>query len=322
MELGAYLGVLSFGAIFASVNISISKRTFFCLWFFIYSLLVIVVRQHFDADIAIYARLMTFDGFPYYQFKEPLIWFSQKILYKIFGNSFTVFAICDLIIGLILFKTLYNLKVKKYVYFSILLFFPVILGMQNIYRQWVASVLFLYSISLIWNNTISRKSIFAFVISIFSHNSAVLMTSVYFSIIRGSARHFWLLSLLICILLMFYGAKLKSTATTGADLSLAYVILSVFMIIAICLLDAGKIKKLYLYQYKILMSVVVLSVSSLFLLSSASSERVSMSFLIILYPILSIIIEERFKRPILIRLLFLFSSFVPITIYPISQFII
>ena len=56
------------------------------------------------------------------------------ILKVILNNQNLVFIISDLIMGLILFESLKIFKSPQYIYFSILIFFPFVIGMQNIYR--------------------------------------------------------------------------------------------------------------------------------------------------------------------------------------------
>lgn len=283
--------------------------------------MIIVVRQRFDADIAIYAREMSYSGFPTYQFKEPIVWFGQKILYKVFGEPIYVFIFFDIFIGLLIYKALSNFQVRNYVYFSILVFFPVILGLQNIYRQWISVVLFLYAFSLMWKNSNPKKSFFLFIISILAHNSAILMSPIIFIFMRNRPQWLWVVILSLCVVLMALGAKLKSTATTGTDFSSAYVALLVFMVFLLIIIDAGKIKMIFADQYKLFFIMIVLALSSFYLISSSSSERLSMTCLIILYPIISKVIEERFMQPETIRFLFIIFGFIPMNIHPLSQFI-
>ena len=102
-----------------------------------YITLVLIVRSKFDEDIVFYARVMTYENYSFYHFKEPVIWISHKVLFQIFENLFVVFLLTDMIIGILLFKSFKNFNLPQYVYFSILIFFPFIMGMQNAYRQWV-----------------------------------------------------------------------------------------------------------------------------------------------------------------------------------------
>ena len=130
----------------------------------------------------------------------------------------------------------------------------------------------------------------------------------------------WVVILPISVLIMALGAKLKSTAITGTDYSSAYVAVLVGMMFYLIVIDAGKIKMIFADQYKLFFNMSVISLSSYYLISSASSERVSMTCLIILYPIISKVIEERFMQPEAMRLLFMVAGFIPINIYPLSQF--
>lgn len=324
MELIFYLG-LAVLSIFFSIrcNVIANTRIFFIFWIVAYSSLVLVVRKTFDVDINNYASSMSYSSFSIYYIREPIVWLGQRYLFGWLQDPFHVFVIFDLLAGILLFRTLRNFNLPQYAFFSILIFFPFVLGMQNVYRQWVASIIFLYSFSLTWNQSDSVKRYTAFLLSVMSHNVAAIFVPLLFIKKRKVlGKLMWYGSFLVAILGIKMGADTKSSADTGSDLTLAYLFLITFFIFLIPLLDRGVVRKLRKLEYKLVGSLLLLSSCSIVFLSSAGAERVSMFCLLVAYPILVLLFEDRFKQKFLIRTLFSLLGFIPMLLFSVSKFIL
>lgn len=323
MELFFYIFIFLLSLIFSlSSKVIKQDKIFFSFWSITYISLVLIVRSEFDEDIVLYARVMTYENYSLYHFKEPVIWLGHKILFRIYDDPFVVFLLTDTVIGILLFRSFKNLNLPQYLYFSILIFFPFIMGMQNAYRQWVSSILFLYSFSLIWNYNFKAKSFLFFGLSILTHNVAALMLPIYFLKNNVRERILWFLALIISFLGVYFGANIKSSHNTGADLRFLYLALMLFILLAIPIVDRGIIKRVRKHQYKLIVTLIAISLFGLLQLSSASSERLSMFCLMILYPIIAMLIEDRFKVTFPIRMLFTFLGFCPIFLFSISKLIL
>ena len=179
MELIYYLFILIIALIFSIKKELIqNKNIFFILWISLYILLSIIIRINLSeksGDIYSYSLAMEDGKFlitpsNFYYLKEPIVWYGQRILYAIVQSSKLVFFISDLLIGIVLFSALKIFKLPQYIYFSILLFFPFITGMQNIYRQFYSSIFFLYTLANIWEGKAIFKIYGSFLLSFLSHN--------------------------------------------------------------------------------------------------------------------------------------------------------
>ena len=324
MELFTYLG-LAFLTVFFSLSRDIvsSRRMFFFIWVVAYIALILVVRTNFDFDMVRYADAMSYSSLSIYFLKEPVVWLGQRYLFSWIQNSFLVFAISDLLIGLVLFRSFRNFNLPQYAFFSILIFFLFVLGMQNVYRQWVATIFFLYCFSLVWRQTYGIKKYIMFAFSVLSHNvAAIFIPLLFFRQRRVLGKLLWYSSFLIAFIGIILGSDTKSSAETGADLAILYLLLLTFLIILIPLLDKGFIRKIRQLEYKLLFSLFLLSSFSVFVLSSAGAERVSMFCLMISYPILVSLFENRFKQKFIVRVLFSLIGFIPMFLFDVSVFIL
>ena len=195
--------------------------------------------------------------------------------------------------------------------------------MQNIYRQWVASVIFLYCFSFAWKEKDTVKTYIFFVLSFLSHNVA----AVFFPLLLVRKRRFfgkvaWFLSFIVCFFGIYFGSTSKSSRETGADLSIAYLILLFFFLCLILILDKGVFRKIHKVEYKILFTLFAISSFGAILLAGAGSERVSMFSILVAYPILVNFLEERFMQKQIIRISYTVMGFMPIFLFSVSQFIV
>ena len=324
MELFAYLGLALLTIFFCFKSDFIaSPRMFFIFWFAVYTSLILVVRSTFDTDIKTYAASMSMSTLSSYFLKEPVVWLGQRYLFLWLQNSLFVFVIFDILAGLLLFRALKEFNLPQYAFFSILIFFPSILGMQNAYRQWIATILFLYCFSLVWTYAAGMKKYIFFTLSVLSHNVAAIFIPLLFIRNRKVLGHLiWYGAFLIAFFGILFGANTKSSAETGADLTLVYLFFITFLIMLVPLLDRGVIRKSRNLEYKLLTSLFFLSSFSMLILASAGAERVSMFCLLIAYPILVLLVEDSFKQRVLVRALFSLLGFIPMFFFSVSKFIV
>ena len=113
----------------------------------------------------------------------------------------------------------------------------------------------------------------------------------------------------------------RKTDLFRPSLRLAYLILLLFLLCAIMALDKCIILRLGSSIYKLSLSLFALAAFGALILSSAGSERVSMFCLLILFPILSFVLEESFRQKTPMRITFIMLGFIPMFTFPVSVFI-
>tara|TARA_B110000483_G_C18161539_1_gene529518 strand:+ start:986 stop:1969 length:984 start_codon:yes stop_codon:yes gene_type:complete len=325
MEFLAYTVVTFFGVLFSLKKFPIKNpKLFFVIWFSVYFALVIIVRTNFQGDIIQYVKVMDYTSLSIFFIREPVVWLGQRYLFALTESAYIVFVIFDIILGIFLFKALKNFNLPQFAFFSILILFPFVLGMQTAYRQWVANIILLYSFSLMWSEQKTFKTYIFFALSFLSHN----VIAVFFPILlvrnqKGLGELAWLISFTISLIGIYIAAETKSVANTGLDLSLIYLLILSFFFCLIFILDKGVIRKIRKQEYKIFLSLLIIVFFAYLLLSSAYIERISMICLIILYPILINLVEERFRQKEIIRIIFTIFGFMPMFLVSpqVSRFI-
>ena len=179
-------------------NILINQKLFFWFWIFIALITSVIVRtpeftgdieamtyiinywNHTDRNSPLGAREIFAGMTDSYYFREPIVWYSLRIIYRLSESGFLAFFLLDLVSFIFLFKAIslqkyvltYN-KDVKYLYFAIFLFFPFMFGFHYIYRQYIAGIFLLYAIGCVGNKNLFLCFIF-FLCSVLSHNAAVL----------------------------------------------------------------------------------------------------------------------------------------------------
>ena len=119
-----------------------------------------------------------------------------------------------------------------------------------------------------------------------SHNAAAIFVLLFIRNRHVFGKLIWYGSCLIALAGIKFGAGSKSSANTGSDLTLVYLLLITFIILMVPLLDRGVIRKLRTLEYKLLSLLLILSCCAVIFLSSAGAERISMFCLMIAYQFL------------------------------------
>lgn len=327
MELIYYLFILIIALIFSIKKELIqNKNIFFIFWISLYILLSIIIRINLSeksGDIYSYSLAMEDGKFlitpsNFYYLKEPIVWYGQRILYAIVQSSKLVFFISDLLIGIVLFSALKIFKLPQYIYFSILLFFPFITGMQNIYRQFYSSIFFLYTLANIWEGKAIFKIYGSFLLSFLSHNiAAIFLPIIFIKSKRFAGKINFLLAFIIGSGGLFFASYTRTATSTdsGGEFGIAYIFLIISFSILILIVDKGIIKNSRRNDHKLIITLASISIISLFTLGDSGSERISIFCLLIIYPLLAKIIEEKVHQKIVPRIAFTIMGFAPALIF-------
>jgi hypothetical protein len=323
VELATYLLILALSILFSFNHRFLkSDKLFLLLYLFVSIFLSLVIRgAGFDSDIKTYALSMSSNSFSLYYLREPIVWLGQRLLFNVFYSEVVVFVFFDFIVLLFTYYALKNFKVPQYSYFALLSFFPFILGMQNVYRQWVAVVFVLLSLSFVYKST--SKRYISFLLAGLSHNVSGLFLSAFFLVSKRSFERFLgLVFLIMTPLIIIFSAETKSQTSSGRNLVLAYIVLmiviSVFMIISSRL----KIRIYERKSYIVLGCSIFSTVATGMILSSTGSERTAMFSLVLLYPHLINFFEWHFKQKILFRFGVIVCGFFPLLFFGTSEFIL
>ncbi|WP_417437322.1 EpsG family protein [Idiomarina abyssalis] len=325
IELITYLLVVIIALTFSVINTSkLSDSVKFLIFMVVSTGLSLVVRlSNFDTDIQTYAESMRFESLSFYYFREPVVWFGQRFLFSLIGSEFIVFFLFDLLMFTVTYLALRNYRLPYYAFFSFLTFFPFILGMQNVYRQWVSVLFCLLAISYSFGSSRSAVRYFTFFISGLSHNVAGVFLAPFLMLSSSKIFRFFGVGILFLTpLIIHFASGTKSATSTGASLAFAYVfvicLITIFMFLSMRL-------KIYSREIKaltILISSFFVVFASVFMLSSTAAERVGLFSLCLLYPHLILFCERYYKQRFLLRSLIVIFGFFPLLLFGTRHFIL
>jgi len=135
-------------------------------------------------DIGSYSYNMALESpFISYHLREPIFWVGSRLLYKVIGNFGLVFVVMDVVLFLTFYKSIellqsffpkhIKLHNAQYLYFAAFLVYPYIVGMHNYYRQILGVTIAICAMGLADKKL--GKALFIFLISILVHNATILL---------------------------------------------------------------------------------------------------------------------------------------------------
>ncbi len=310
-ELYYYFLILLISCILCNSRLVISDKSFAFLYFTLTFFLSLIIRSKYDFDIINYSVEMEKINFELYYLREPILWYFQSFLYLIVNSSFVVFLISDFILYLIIYKIFIAFKLPQYSFLSFILFFPSILGFQNIYRQYAANIFFLYIFSLQLDNKIKRNNLF-FILPFLTHN----ITAIFYPIILRNKSlildKFILLFLLFIPLIIYFGVSTKSDVISGNNSNYLYILFFLLTNFFLYLMNIFKYKIFNLKINFLFFFVNYLLLISFFILSFSGFERLCLFIMKILFPFLVTSIQLRIEEKFFFRIIFVIFGFFPI----------
>ena len=246
------------------------------IWF------VIVRLSGFDIDINTYVEylddniqlLLIMDSF--YFLREFIFWGSFMGGYIILQDKILILLLIDTIVLYFLIKTIINFRLPFYSFFLLLCFFPNLMGYENVYRQYIATILTLYSVSHAYKNSFfSRtnefKSYIFIIIAGFCHNVAFLFFPLLF-FLKERVKFGIFLSLVIYMALPILSSS-KSEGETG-DVPVEYFLaVTILLYIIYLMINSFKLLKVNIY---ILSFIFILITESIIVLTGVASKRIIM----------------------------------------------
>jgi hypothetical protein len=327
-ELLIYIVLISIG----SFGVLVNKINFIkFLYIPVFVVFILVIRYSgFESDIVAYARYM--HNFSSYMIKEVAFYGMITILYDFLENEIFVFVFID-----ILFLILIILNIKQYdnraslIFIPILtLSFPFIMGMENIYRQFLGSIVLILSYSI--RQKSETKSNILFIVSVYFHSSLILflplLVLVKFFKFNFSSRLFIFTTIMIILIVLLTGilhgviSGGGSNVSSGLNLSYFYYIL--FSVATVFFVIKFNYKlNIYISKFPSIFYSLFVLFPLVFLTSGGSSaaERIGMSIIMIfileLY-MYSLTIRHKLKAN-LFRLLILLTFSMPTLIFSSSR---
>ncbi len=277
-------------------------------------------------DILAYNSFMDIPLYAYkdiYFLREPVYWFSSKLLYEYFDNPFPVYLIIDIFSIAVFLFALYRNKYQAYFLYLFTVFFVSVLGFQNVYRQYLATFFILAAIFLIAENKFKTK-VFTLILGFLTHNVVALYVPMLLATSKIKSIFRMILALIPLVVFLGVVASSKSNSETGDTnpiLFIAVFIVTMMFYIALNKLRfAGKyLKYFYYYIYSLILIIVALPI-----FGQAQVKRIAMICLLISLFAIYDTIESKFKREnlIIVRVLFILFAISPILISSTLQDII
>lgn len=322
-ELMFYIGLILISIVFAfKAQPKLSNGVKLSLFLLVSMGLSAVVRlTNFDSDIAVYAEAMHFKIFSFYYLREPVVWLGQRAAFSLIESEVLVFMLFDFLVFSALYIAFSNYRLPFYAYFSFLCFFPFILGMQNVYRQWVSAILCLLAFSFIHRSYFNRYLVF--LLAGLSHNVAGVFTSGFFLLSKSKIEKLaGMFFLVITPAIVFFASDYKSAASTGQNLVLAYLGLLIFIAVFMVLSSRLKVRFFERPSYLVIGVGIYVSLFSAVFLTSTGAERIAMYSLMLTYPHLISFFEWHYAQRFMFRILFIICGFFPILIFGTRAFLV
>lgn len=317
-ELLFYLFLLILGALLCAIRIN--DRLYSVATLFIFFCFSVVVRNAgFDADIGNYAEYLKIDSFSIYYIKESVYWLGSRLIFDVIGSELIVFVIYDLLFFILLLLARDKLELPKYFPYLVVLFFPSVMGMQNVFRQFIACGFLLILFVQIINQNKKSSSIIIFLLAGFSHNAAFLFLPILF--LKPKSRkisQLFLVASISILIILPVAAGSKSNSVTGEVPAYMFAVLFTLIILGYLAIFNFNFKNrppIFTQFLYFLFFCYVLMIEGAVVLGAAQSKRLGMLALVLCLIPLVMSIEIRFKQKVLVRLVFLLILTTPTFIF-------
>lgn len=276
----------------------------------------IIRTSGFEIDIITYAEAMKSDSLSIYYLKEPVFWIGSRVVYSFTQSEVITFVVFDYISIYLLYKAFSSLRIHSYALLSFVFFFPILMGMHNVYRQYFAIALFLYSLSAVIQGK-SIKSFVFFLLSLLTQNALAMFLPVL--ILNSRLKNKRVLSLIISmtvVLAMPIALSTKSHSDTGS-LGVSIYFLCIFFLLFVQYgLKKFVIAKNCVDNAYSMIFMLLLLLESTFLMGGAQSKRVGMIILSIQLLLMVRQFEMSFGNRIFKRVFMVVFCFAPTFIFP------
>lgn len=274
----------------------------------------------YDIDMNTYELSLNINSFDIYYLREPVYWITSRYIYRFLGSSELTFMFYDLISFIFILKIRSNLKLPQYFPYLLLLFFPMVMGFNNVYRQYLSYCFILYFFSLQFTDSNQIKKWFFLFISIFTHNASAIFAPLAFIIDdKKKLSYKALISSLGVIILLPFVLDSKSNTESGEVAAGVYLVfLSMLFIFytASYKFKLVNINKKFMYMF---IYMFLLLTTSILLMGSSQSKRVGMYCLVITLVPLILTVETKYMQKPLMRVIMFIVLILPTLIFSSSR---
>jgi hypothetical protein len=244
---------------------------------------------------------------------EPILYTFQWVINRQLNNTYLTFLVTDVILLSILFKSLSglaslitgklaNYKLKRFylpIFFMLLLSWPFYLGFHVTYRQFSATIIFLYALGKLQKTPL--KAIFIYAVSVLIHNSLFLFAPVIGFLLRGKflSSISILFSLAMPVFLIFISST-RASRDVGVVLASLYPITIFILCLVVTTLALGQNKKIGRNFQILLLYIPYISIHAWLFLGNGQAERFGLLSFSILLPTLMIFLSDKFKNKYII----------------------
>ena len=250
-----------------------------------------------DFDLAVYEGMMDSSSLSLYFIKESASFLTMRFLFDLLGNANYVFFTIDTILIILTGFVFWSVRFPIYGLPLFFFNFVMIMGHQNVYRQFMAMIF----VGLIVVISSHKTRLLLGAMSILSHNPSLVGL---LGIFKSKYTLLNSIYILLGITLLLVGSKFETTSATESKNHYIFGILILFFLIAAMRQEKAVIHFLFPYFIVVLIAAALLVVSG-------TAERIYMYLFVVLLPIV-ILRNEAVVRPRLAGRLFLVGvSFIP-----------
>lgn len=272
----------------------------------------------FDADMITYAQTLERPVVAMlvstYYLREWAYWITSGLIYQLTNSAQLTFLIFDFLALLALMRARKHLGLPHYFVGLMFVLFSSVLGVQNIYRQFLASCFLLLAIV-----QPGKRRWLTFALAGFTQNAAFLFLPLmyaYQSPSRPRVREWLFAGSAIAVLVALpIAAGTKSSAATGADLRVVYLGVLFAVAYLITIIKRGVLRYDLALPLGYTFSLFLLSI---FTLGQSQAERVGMLAIFMLVPFMCDIVGRQRELSPITRALLVVVLSAPALMFPSS----
>ena len=244
----------------------------------------------------------------FYYIREIVYWLSTTMIYQVVRNEIVSFVLIDMFSFYLIIRAARRLELPEYSIILFILFFPALLGIQNIYRQYLAVTVLFYAMTMT-----SKRRFLLFVAAALIHNATSLFLPILFIANNVTKRNMFLFmsSAASILVLLPIVAGSKSEASHGIDLTVFYGLLILFILGFFIVSNRMILRRPDFNYFWILAYLSSIVLTGVILLAESQAERIAMISLQLSIPIVTSILERRYKEKVLARLIFIILACLP-----------
>ncbi|MGY3727794.1 MULTISPECIES: EpsG family protein [Cobetia] len=322
-ELVCYFSLFFVGLIYCFCSLS-SKVLYFTSTLILLMINSAVMRYSgFDIDMNVYVSTLETNVISMYYLKEPIYWVISRYLYDLLGSPEVTFMVYDFLSFIAVLKARENIKLPQYFPFLFFLFFPSVMGINNVYRQYLSCCFFVYFMSLMYIEAGYLKRIYSLAFAFLTHNVAALFSPfLHAGTNRRNISYLTIFFYMAVLVLLPFSLDTKSSSDTG-ELGVSIYIVALFSFFMFYILSY-RLKfdcnsKMVLHYFLFILCIMLLSAA---LMGGNQSKRVGMYSLALCLVFVVQAIEDNYKQVKITRATIYTILILPTVVFPSSLYML